>query len=157
MGEPPQFIYTEVRNKLQTINTGYYKVLLIAGFLLLNIKVSAPGQPVAFIFVSKPVDAYERIIKAVIMVESSGNTLAFNKTEEAFGAFQIRPIRLLDFNQRTGKKYTTEDCFNFEISKEIFLYYAKTIGFNDYQSIARKWNGSGKTTLDYWKRIKVYL
>jgi hypothetical protein len=91
------------------------------------------------------------------MVESMGDTLAVNLSEKAYGAFQIRPIRLQDYNQRTGKKYTTKDCFNFEISKEIFLYYAENISFPDYQSIARKWNGSGKMTLVYWRKVKKYL
>jgi hypothetical protein len=77
--------------------------------------------------------------------------------EEAIGAFQIRPIRLLDYNQRTGKNYKIEDCYNFEISKEIFLYYAGKIGSREYETIARKWNGSGVTTLDYWEKVKSYM
>jgi hypothetical protein len=135
----------------------YRKILLLVSFLLIAARASAPGLSVIFIFASKPVDGYERLVKAVIMVESSGDTLAFNKTEEAFGAFQIRPIRLLDYNQRTGKNYTNKDCFNLKISKEIFLYYARKISYCDYQSIARSWNGSGKSTLEYWEKVKINL
>ena len=91
------------------------------------------------------------------MVESSGDTLAFNLIEEAYGAFQIRPIRLLDYYQRTGRKYKIEDCYNYKISKEIFLYYAIRNGNLDYQTIARNWNGSGKMTLDYWKKVLAHL
>jgi hypothetical protein len=119
--------------------------------------VTAPDSKVAFIFVSEPVHAYDRLIKAVIQVECSGDTLAFNLTEGAIGAFQIRPIRLRDYNQRTGNNYKSEDCYNLKISKEIFLYYARRIGFPDYESIARNWNGSGKTTQDYWKKVKSLL
>jgi hypothetical protein len=106
---------------------------------------------------TEPVDAYCRIIKAVVQVESFGDTMANNLLEEAIGAFQIRPIRLLDYNQRTGNKYKMEDCFNYNISKKIFLYYANRIGFPEYEKIARNWNGSGETTMDYWEKVKLYL
>ena len=91
------------------------------------------------------------------MVESAGDTLAFNQLEEAVGAFQIRQIRLLDYYQRTGINYTIEECYNFNISKEVFLYYARLTGYQDYETIARNWNGSGDATLDYWKKIKSNL
>jgi len=146
-----------VGNKLQKIKLRYLKGILIVCFFLLTIKAAAPGYPVTFILMSKPVDAFEKLVNAIIQVESKGDTLAFNKIEKAIGAFQIRPIRLLDYNQRTGKKYKSEDCFDLKISKEIFLYYAINQGFPDYESIARNWNGSGKTTLDYWKKVKSFL
>ena len=98
-----------------------------------------------------------RLIKAVVIVESTGDTLAFNKLEEAYGAFQIRPIRILDYNRRTGKNYKIEDCYNYKISEEMFLYYAVMNNSFDYQSIARNWNGSGVMTLDYWKKVLKHL
>jgi hypothetical protein len=146
-----------VRKKVQTKNFKYLKGALIILFSMLTFRATAPDIKFAIILVSKPVDAYDIFIKAVIQVESSGDTLAYNVDEEAIGAFQIRPIRLLDYNQRTGKNYKKEDCYNFEISKEIFLYYAGKIGLQNYETIARKWNGSGVTTLDYWKKVKSYL
>jgi len=152
-----QKFHTEVISKFQIIKSGCFKCMFIVCFLLLALKATAPGSPVAFIIVSEPVDAYERLINAMIMVESSGDTLALNLPEEAYGAFQIRPIRLLDYYQRTGKNYETKDCFNFNISKEIFLFYARKISYHDYQSIARNWNGSGKMTLIYWEKVKKLL
>jgi hypothetical protein len=121
------------------------------------LKATAPGSPVVYILVSEPVNVYKNLINAIVMVESSGDTLAFNLAENAYGAFQIRPIRLLDYNVRTGKNYKIKDCFNYEISKEIFLYYAKNMDYPDLQSIARKWNGSGKMTIEYWGKVKKYL
>jgi hypothetical protein len=76
---------------------------------------------------------------------------------KVFRAFQIRPIRLLDYYQRTGINFKLKDCRNFEISKEIFLYYARLTGYPDYEIIARNWNGSGNATLDYWKKVKSNL
>jgi hypothetical protein len=146
-----------VEKNIQMKKFKYMKNVLIIFFSLLTFRAAAPDVKVAVIFVSKPADVYDRLVKAVVLVESSGDTLAYNIAEEAIGAFQIRPIRLLDYNQRTGKNYKTENCYNFEISKEIFLYYARKTGSPDYETIARKWNGSGKTTLDYWEKVKSYL
>jgi hypothetical protein len=126
-------------------------------FLLHTIKAAAPVLNMGIILVSQPITPYDRLVNAVFQVESKGDTLAYNIIEEAIGAFQIRPIRLKDFNQRTGNHLELTDCYNFQISKEIFLYYAVKIGFQDYESIARKWNGSGETTLDYWERVKSFL
>ena len=124
---------------------------------LLDLRLSAPDVNVIYIPLAKPLDAYERLVNAVVMVESAGDTLAFNQLEEAVGAFQIRQIRLLDYYQRTGINYTIKECYNFNISKEIFLYYARQTGYQDYETIARNWNGSGNATLDYWEKIKSNL
>jgi hypothetical protein len=133
------------------------KSVFVVFLLLFTLKAGAPDNKVAYIIISKPVDAYERLINAVVLVESFGDTMSYNLTEQATGAFQIRPIRLLDYNQRTGSKYKTEDCFNYTISKEIFLYYAKRTDFLQYEKIARNWNGSGATSLDYWDKVKSHL
>mgnify|MGYP001584840223 CR=1 FL=1 len=111
----------------------------------------------ACICAAKPVDGYNRLIEALVQVESAGDTLAYNQCEEATGAFQIRPIRLLDYYQRTGVNYKIEDCYDYDISRVIFLYYARQTGHRDYETIARNWNGSGKLTLDYWKKVKANL
>ncbi len=145
-----------MKNKIQLFKF-LLKSLFLIFFSLMTFAVKAPETTVAFILASEPVDAYERLIKAVVKVESAGNTLAYNLAEEAVGAFQIRPIRILDYNQRTGKNYKIENCYNFDISKEVFLYYAREIGYPDYETIARNWNGSGKTTQDYWEKVKSNL
>lgn len=157
MGDHRQGPQIKKENRFQKIKTWCFKFILIICLLFPFLKTAAPGFEVIAIFTSEPVDAYNRLITAIIQVESSGDTLAFNLVEEAVGAFQIRPIRLLDYNQRTGKNYKPEDCYSLRISKEIFLYYAKGNDYLDYETIARNWNGSGKTTLDYWKKIKKYL
>lgn len=135
----------------------YMKSILAVFFLLFTTRLLAPSTTIGCILASDPENPYERLIKAVVQVESLGDTLAFNLDEEAIGAFQIRPIRILDYNQRTGSNYKIENCSNYELSKKIFLYYAHRTGLHDYERIARNWNGSGKTTLDYWEKIKKYL
>jgi hypothetical protein len=153
----PKFVIG-IELKIHTmIKLQFLKSILIFLLSLLSYRASAPDIKVAYIKVSEPIDVYDRLIKAVIMVESFGDTMAYNLSEKATGAFQIRPIRLLDYNQRTGNNYKTEDCYNYKISKEIFLYYAKRIGFPKYELIARNWNGSGGTTVDYWEKVKSHL
>jgi hypothetical protein len=157
MGDHRQKAQISGENRFQKIKLWCFKCILIICFFFPSIKAVAPGFEVITIYTSEPVDAYNRLIIATIQVESSGDTLAFNLAEEAVGAFQIRPIRILDYNRRTGNNYKLEDCYSLKISKEIFLYYAIENDYLDYESIARNWNGSGRTTLDYWKKIKKYL
>jgi hypothetical protein len=135
----------------------FIKSLLTLSLLMIVLKVLAPEVKDIIIIVSEPVQPYERLIRAVVHVESLGDTMAYNIEEEAAGAFQIRPIRLQDYNLRTKKDYKLKDRYNYKISKEIFLYYAKQIGFSDYETIAKNWNGSGKETLKYWEKIKSHL
>lgn len=146
-----------MENKIQIIKYRSLKIVLMVFFLLPGMRATAPEAKVAFVFVSAPVNSFDRLVKAIVKVESKGDNEAFNLAEQAVGAFQIRPIRILDYNQRTGKDYKIENCFNYEVSKEIFLYYAISIGYPDYETIARKWNGSGKATLDYWEKVKKHL
>ena len=85
------------------------------------------------------------------------DTMAYNPLEQAAGIFQIRPIRLTEYNKRTGRNYKMKDLYDYDISEKIFLYFADLIGPYDFEQIARKWNGSGHMTTYYWNRIKQYL
>lgn len=133
------------------------KSIFIVFFSFLAFNASAPDIKFVYISIPERVDAYDRLINAVVQVESAGDILAYNLLEEAAGAFQIRPIRLLDYYHRTGISYQTSDCYNYDISREIFLYYAILTGHRDYEKIAKNWNGSGKLTLDYWEKVKANL
>lgn len=146
-----------MKNKIHLIKLRCLKSLLLILFSLPFIRTSAPDLNVIYIWSAKPINGYDRLIEALVQVESAGDTLAYNLSEEATGAFQIRPIRLLDYYQRTGISYNLEDCYNYDISKEVFLYYARLTGHRDYETIARNWNGSGDMTLDYWKKVKANL
>lgn len=132
------------------------KLRLAIVFLLLASRATAPEMKSLALIESTPVNIYERLMRAVIQVESMGDTMAYNPLENAYGPFQIRPIRLLDYNQRTGKKYTMKDCYSISVSREIFLYYARHIG-SDYETIARRWNGSGEKTIEYWRKVRNEL
>ncbi len=139
------------------IDSKMKKPLFIILFLLFAFRALAPDQKALFITSPPPVEPFEKLIQAVIMVESKGDTMAYNMIEQAAGLFQIRPIRVLDYNIRTGSLYTLTDMFDYEISKKIFLYYASQIGPYNFERIAKNWNGSGVKTLDYWNRVRKHL
>jgi hypothetical protein len=63
----------------------------------------------------------------------------------------------MDYNIRTGSSYELADMFDYEISKEVFLYYASRTGPYNFEQIAKNWNGSGPGTIIYWERVKSYL
>jgi hypothetical protein len=135
------------------------KRIKIVCFILLSfsLQVSAPSMKSVTIFEFAPIEPYKQIAFAVGMVETKGDTLAYNPIEKATGIFQIRPIRLIDFNKRTGSSYSRNDLFDYDISEKIFLYYADQVGPYNLEQIARRWNGSGHLTTNYWGRIKQFL
>jgi hypothetical protein len=134
------------------------KILTISSILVLfSIQVSAPDWKSLTIIELNPVEPYRKLAYAIGMVETKGDTLAYNPEEEAAGYFQIRPIRLIDYNNRTGSSIKRQDLFSYETSYRIFLYFADLIGPYNMEQIARKWNGSGHQTVNYWERIKRYL
>lgn len=129
--------------------------------LLIPIVCFAPSFNVINIPVGVQIRPFETLLKAVSTVESNGNSLAVNEKEGAYGNLQLRAIRLRDYEVRTGIKYTLEDCFNPEVSREIFLYYASQIGL-DEERICREWNGGPRgmlkeSTKEYYLKVKALL
>ena len=133
------------------------KLFLIVFLISFTMQAIAPSYKSLIISASPPVEPYLKLIHAVGMVEGMGDTANYNAEEMAAGYFQIRPIRLEDYNCRTGMNYTLKDMFSYEISEKVFLYYASQIGPYDIEKIARNWNGSGSGTVEYWKKIKKFL
>ena len=133
------------------------KILVLTFLLTLVLRVFAPTRLALTVESNSPVDPFRSLIHAIGMVETQQDTLAYNPLEEAVGYFQIRPIRLMDYNIRTGNRYSMNDLFNYNISEKIFLYYASEIGPYNFERIARDWNGSGENTIFYWDRVKQFL
>jgi hypothetical protein len=133
------------------------KIVAITFLMTLAFKVFAPTSESLIVVRNFPVQPYKNLIHAIGMVETQYDTLAYNPLEEAVGYFQIRPIRLEDYNSRTGSTYSRQDLFNYNISEKIFLYYATEIGPYDFERIAKTWNGSGKNTILYWDQVKKFL
>ena len=133
------------------------KIISVIFFLLIGIKVFAPRRDSIVILNNQPIIPFKQLIYAIGKVETDLDTLSYNPFEEAVGFFQIRPIRLEDYNIRTGSNLKHSDMYNYETSEKVFLYYASQIGPYDFEKIAVNWNGSGSQTVYYWKRVKEYL
>lgn len=140
------------------------KTLIIIALFLLTISAALQGiegtgnMRCIYIERCSPVNRKPNIdllIKAIVEVESNNNPLAYNVRENAVGAFQIRQCRVDHYNQLRGTHYVLEDFYSYELSKEMFLFFAKQ--FEDFETIARRWNGSGPATLVYWDLVKSKL
>jgi hypothetical protein len=133
------------------------KIVSIGFFMTIAFKLFAPAGDSFTVVRNSPIEPFKSLIHAIGMVETQYDTLAYNPIEEAVGYFQIRPIRLEDYNSRTGNMYSMNDLFNYSISEKIFLYYATEIGPYNFEKIAKMWNGSGNSTLLYWDQVKKFL
>jgi hypothetical protein len=133
------------------------KIFLLLIFGLLPCMAYSPGYNVLYIAEAMPICPYDKIISIITFIESSNNPLAYNKTEKAVGLFQIRPIRLRDYNEKANKNYTLKDCFDPIISKKIFLFYARKYEPTDFEGISHEWNGKYGKTDKYWKKVKKRL
>jgi len=133
------------------------KLIIASTLLLSSLRLMAPSTELLTITRPDPIKPYTGLIHAIGMVETKGDTLAYNPVEQAVGVFQIRPVRLKDYNKRTGSRYIMKDLYNYKISEKIFLYYASKASPNDFERIARNWNGSGIKTYYYWAQVQKQL
>jgi len=109
----------------------------------------------------------ERIINALIMIESSGNDNAYVASEDAVGALQIRRTMVKDVNRilkRRGHevRYEFKDRWCRQKSIEMFNIYRNYYNLNTPEEIARCWNGGPKgiykpATVAYWNKVKNHL
>lgn len=138
--------------------TSILKTLAIIAIVLTFVTdLFAPSSNSATVLTDKPADPFRKLIHAVGRVETKFDTMSYNPIEKAVGYFQIRPIRVQDYNERTGSKYQLEDMYDYNTSEKVFLYYASEIGPYNFERIAKNWNGSGKKTVLYWRQVRKYL
>lgn len=137
------------------------KIALIVLCLLVSLPVTAPEYKCLIVPAAKRIDPYKPLKFAIGKIEcfrnGSFDTLAINHFEQAYGYFQVRQVRLDDYWQRTGIRYSLEDMLDYTKAERVFMYYASEIGFRDPGKIARNWNGSGPATWDYWKKVRTFL
>lgn len=133
------------------------KVLILFILLSLAGNAVAPDTPYLTIFETPPIRPYSALMSAIGMYETMGNPLAFNVLENAAGIFQIRQVRVDDYNNRTGSNYALTDMFDYKVSEKVFIYFAELAGPYSFERIAKGWNGSGPRTDYYWAKIKTLL
>jgi hypothetical protein len=106
--------------------------------------------------------------EAVCRVESNGNPLAVGDGGRAAGIAQIWAITVRDVNRFAGTKFTLNDRFDAEKSRQIFRLYTEHYGKGKSDEVkARIWNGgpnamkaTGKKLANlnaYWAKIKKHL
>jgi hypothetical protein len=130
------------------------KIVLIVLVSLLCRLLPAPEFRTFTIAKSDGINSFDPLIKAIVCVETNNGKNLYNEKENAVGHFQIRQIRVNDYNQRTGSHYKLEQFYDYNLSRKMFLYYAKG---KSYEKAAKNWNGSGKLTIDYWKKVQRYI
>ena len=78
---------------------------------------------VVYVEVDKKVE-WDKLIEAIIQIESEGNDKAFNKKSNAAGCLQQTPIYVKEVNRILGeKKYTLNDRYNRTKAIEMFNIY----------------------------------
>lgn len=101
---------------------------------------------------------WEPVMKAIVQVESKGNTRAVKGN--SCGAMQITPILVAECNnilkkRNSKKRYTLRDRFSLEKSKEMFLLMQSQFNpLNDIEKAIRSWNGGNKYSV---KRTQRYF
>lgn len=108
---------------------------------------------------------WNKVINAIIQVESKGNANA--RSKDCVGVMQIRPLLVRDVNEYlkmkgSSKRYTLNDRLNAEKSKEMFILYQKRYNpTNNVDKAIRMWNGgpyySETKTNGYLKKVKAHM
>jgi hypothetical protein len=129
-------------------------------FLLTLVLLAASA--VSFGQTTEPYD-WTDIMEAIVKVESSGNPRAFNPKNNCAGILQITPILVKDCNQilsrrKSKVRYTLQDRYNVEKSKEMFVLYQETYNpQHDLERAIRLWNGGPKygikSTEKYFQKV----
>ena len=78
---------------------------------------------IILIFFVQKAEGAEIDINKIILIESSGDSKAYNRRTDARGLMQITPICLLDYNNNNKQKYTKNQLFNPLINRKIGIWY----------------------------------
>jgi len=109
----------------------------------------------------------DKLIQALINVESSNNDNAYHSGEDAAGCLQIRRTMVRDVNrilrrQNSQTRFDFEDRWNRQKSIEIFKIYCNHYNLTTPEEKARCWNGGPRglqklATKRYWEKVKKQL
>ena len=105
------------------------------------------------------------VMNAIIQVESGGNPRAVSGP--SCGAMQITPICVRECNnilekRKSKKRYTMNDRFDVQKSKEMFLLIQSFFNrANDVEHAIRSWNGgqhySRRATQRYYEKVMRHM
>ena len=112
---------------------------------------------------------WDRLVDAVIYVESRGNDSAVGDNGKAVGCLQIHPIMVREVNRWVSTPYTLEDRYSRAKSIEMFNIISERYDcceeytFMQYAEIvSRRWNGGyngdkKSSTIKYWNKVTQQL
>lgn len=130
---------------------------LLTILLMFTLKLTAPPAGTMTILESESIRPYEAILGACIQIESSGDRFAYNPKEQSAGILQITPVMIQQYFKETGIQYTKNDCYDIDISKEIFLHMVSKYDYRDIKGMAVAWNGKSIFNKYYAKIQKQLL
>ena len=120
----------------------------------------------AFSQTTNEIFSWDRVINAIIQVESKGNPKAFNPNGNCAGILQITPGLVKQCNawlnaKKSKKRYTLADRYNVKKSKEMFEMYQHYFNpSNDVEKAILIWNGGPgykvKSTNEYYRKVMKY-
>ena len=135
------------------------KAVVLMALMLVSITTFAGGRTTKSATTSG--FDWNPVMDAIILVESEGNPKAVSGN--SVGAMQITPILVRECNnilekQKSKKRYTMDDRFSVEKSKEMFLLIQKYFNpENSVEKAIRSWNGgvkySVKATNKYYRKV----
>lgn len=116
-------------------------------------------------------DELDKLIAALIQVESGGNDSVVGDThlaEYSIGVLQIRPVMVNEVNRilrinNIDYAFTLDDRYNREKSIQMFHIWREYHHKNSsFEKIARNWNGGTygykkKVTVKYWYKVKLAM
>lgn len=152
------------------------KIFLCLALLLLvsSVRAIVPEEEATISTLGKTTPVMEdtlprldKVMTAIIQVESQGNPRAFNKNGNCAGILQITPVLVRQCNiwlkqKKSKKRYSLQDRFNKEKSVEMFHmiqdYYNPK---HDIEKAIRIWNGgpnyTKRGTQRYYNKVMSHL
>ena len=140
---------------------GFIKRAVLSSMALFLVSLTASAEDSIWTSFKKLSFDWNPVMDAIIQVESDGNPRAVSGN--SVGVMQITPILVKECNdilkkQKSNKRYTLDDRYSVEKSKEMFLLIQKYFNpENNVEKAIRSWNGgmkySVKATNKYYKKV----
>ena len=140
---------------------GFIKRAVISLVALFMVSLSASAGDSIWSMSKRSSFDWNPVMDAIIQVESEGNPRAVSGN--SVGVMQITPVLVKECNdilkkQKSNKRYTLDDRYSVEKSKEMFLLIQKYFNpENNVEKAIRSWNGgmkySLKATNRYYQKV----
>ena len=140
---------------------GFIKRAVLSLIALFMMSLSAAAGDSIWSMSKRSSFDWNPVMDAIIQVESEGNPRAVSGN--SVGVMQITPVLVKECNdilkkQKSNKRYTLDDRYSVEKSKEMFLLIQKYFNpENNVEKAIRSWNGgikySVKATNKYYQKV----